>query len=303
MNYKNCILIAVFLMIAVCIAPVVGYSDYVNKYSAPPLEASQDGCGTLYVSLLCHNGIISNEFAIQRVNATGHEFVSGNLVPKEFADLFEKIGEPLTITMPIDGIWDNRFVPGTYLLTLADGNNQKSEYAIVTIGLAETSYVKFIGHGMTPVSNPSPAIVQHEQCIDVTKNVQDVVGRGIHQFRFVFDNSPNPGGIFSTSGYLLSTILDPYYGFVKTAYIQYTEDDHRYTILKAVYGDCDPLMPYEEYRYIGHMEHNHWTVGHNDRWSEWSINKPTNWNQIPHDYRETMDVEVVSGEERTIISL
>jgi hypothetical protein len=156
MNFKNCILIAAILMVAVCIAaPAMAANEpsYVSKYAAPPVESNQDGCGTLYVSLLCHNGVFSNSFIIQRVDPKGIEFTSGSRVDKEFAALFPALGDNMTYAMPLVGSWDDRFAPGTYLLTLPDGNAGQPEYAVVTVAEHYPSSVSFQGHAISS-SNP-----------------------------------------------------------------------------------------------------------------------------------------------------
>jgi hypothetical protein len=56
--------------------------------------------------------------------------------------------------------------------------------------------------------------------IDVTNEVKQAVSLG-HK-SFIFDNRPNPGGIFAPDGTtLLVPIIDPAYGFIKNVHIEY----------------------------------------------------------------------------------
>jgi hypothetical protein len=161
MNDKNCILIAAILMIAVMAAPAMAANEpsYVSKY-VPIVPDTGDGCGMLYVSLYCHNGIFSNSFIIQRVDPTGISgYVSGNTVTKEFAALFPALGNNETYDMPLVGTWDDRFAPGTYLLTLPDGTGGQPEYAIVTVAEHYPSSVLFRGHAISGGGEPAPRLI------------------------------------------------------------------------------------------------------------------------------------------------
>jgi hypothetical protein len=168
-------------------------------------------------------------------------------------------------------------------------------------GVFDATQVVFQGAAVSQLGEGDGGAETERICIDVTKNVQDVVNRGHHQFSFQFDNAPNPGGIWDVAHTrLLSQITDPYYGFVKLASIQYVEDDNCYTIRKAVYGDCLPLPSYKEYRYwISEKceeygrNNNHCDNGY---WSQWSTTHPD-------EKHETRTVQVESGLERTTLSL
>jgi len=56
--------------------------------------------------------------------------------------------------------------------------------------------------------------------VNVTSDLQTLVNAGVTSF--LFNNSPNPGGIFSSNGTLLQTIPDPDFGVLKSVTVAYS---------------------------------------------------------------------------------
>lgn len=107
-----------------------------------------------------------------------------------------------------------RFIEGTY------GTPAWDEY--VYVGDGNGDYVWWYGHFHHVDTTTEQQCTTDGTVIDVTSNVQSVVDGGATQFRFLFDNAQNPGGIFDATGStLLSEINDPAFGYEKDVTINY----------------------------------------------------------------------------------
>lgn len=121
------------------------------NYKVVPVPTDTgDGLGALYIQLMCHHNLISKDFTIQPVkNPKNIQFTNGKVVPKEFADLFEKVGNATLIDLYPTGGWDKRVFPGIYVVTLLDGNGGQPETAVVQVYENYRSDVIFIGHAVS----------------------------------------------------------------------------------------------------------------------------------------------------------
>jgi hypothetical protein len=109
-----------------------------------------DGKGALNIQDMCYHNLISKGFTIQKVtNPKNIAFASGNRVQKEFTELFEKSGFELPYELNPRGNWNDRILPGIYVVNLFDGNGGQPEWAVVEIFESYQSDVYFIGHGVT----------------------------------------------------------------------------------------------------------------------------------------------------------
>lgn len=253
MNCKNVVLIAVILMIAVCIAPVMGESDYTSKYAAPPKEPVQDGCGSLYVVLGCGHNLITKDFTIQRVEVNNATFTNGQIVSDEFIDSYViLVGDPKTFNFGASGKWDDRIAPGTFLLTIADGNGGHKEQALVTVYLSERSGVKFLGHAVTMADEE-----QKEVC-------KIAIIRALYGMQSeVVDVPAWDETITDTAAWDERVVDVP----AHTEYRIYVYDGH--------------------WEWVGH--HHHWVD--TSYWTEWSDVKPHGWNSANSRDKQTRNVD------------
>lgn len=121
------------------------------NYKVVPVPTDKgDGLGALYIQLMCHHNLISKDFTVQVVkNPKGIQFTNGKVVPKEFADLFEKVGNATLLELDHTGGWDKRVLPNIYVVTLLDGNGGQPETAVVQVFENYRSDVIFIGHAVS----------------------------------------------------------------------------------------------------------------------------------------------------------
>lgn len=156
MTKKILVILAIALIALCCVASAAPYRDYDMKYNDPVAnDRATDpsySSGQLYIDVLCMHNLFSKDVVIQRVivDNKSPSFVNGNSVKKEFLARFVSDGANTTIQLAADGKYDTRLSPGTYALTLSDGNNGDPEYALVTICAGSSSRVHFVGHGVTP---------------------------------------------------------------------------------------------------------------------------------------------------------
>jgi PKD repeat protein len=106
---------------------------------------------------------------------------------------------------------------GTYTVTLtatnAAGSNSTTKSGYITATVPKKGiYVISAMYG--DLTGNTGTIV------NVTSEIQTLVNSGITIFSF--NNSPTPGGIFSSNGTLVYTIADPDYGFLKSVTIAYS---------------------------------------------------------------------------------
>ena len=199
------------VLIILCAVSVVSAE---NTYV--PVEQTTQSYGNLYVTDRCHNNLFSHEMIL--INLTNNESESIFLNP--------------------DGKYDTQIVPGEYSLILLDGNAGHSEYQHFIINAGWTTYVNFIGHAISSDSIPETSATygitkrfSPDDCgrlyngdmtgitVDVTSDLDTAIAKGYTSF--IFDNRPQPGGIWSTTGLLVVPIIDPDYCFIKHVHIKY----------------------------------------------------------------------------------
>lgn len=166
MNYLKTIVIAIALI--ALLSPVSAVFENGNWLSSPspngnydsvtevtskivPTDMSipSDGCGEINIQTLTYHALIGSPFTIQRINATDKPFVNGERVAKEVSEAYPLIGEAHNLELDHNGRYNDRVVPGTYLITLPDGNGGQPEYALVEVVLSQVSNVVFLGHGVS----------------------------------------------------------------------------------------------------------------------------------------------------------
>ena len=174
---KKILVILAIALIALCsMASAASYRDYDMKYSDPVANDNavdpSYSSGQLYIDVTCMNNLFSKDIVIQRVaiDNSSPSFVTGRLVQKDFIDKFSPDGKKDTIQLGADGKYDTRIVPGTFALTLVDGNGGAPEYMLVTIVAGHASRVHFIGHASTPASAEAAA-----KTLTITKAVYGTI--------------------------------------------------------------------------------------------------------------------------------
>lgn len=142
--------------------PVNAY-DHNNEGKYVPIAPDLgDGTGHVYLSLLCHNNLISSTFTIQRVDPGNVTFASGAPASPQLIARMKLEGNSTTMDIGVDGLWDDGLAPGTYLLSLPDGNGGQPESALVRVAFGSTEYVTFIGHSVSfVVAKPTPSPEEH----------------------------------------------------------------------------------------------------------------------------------------------
>ena len=99
--------------------------DYEMKYATITPDIG-DGCGHLYIQVLCFNNFYSKEVVIQRLtpkDGVTPPVITNGKVMKEAFDSYTPIGGNKTVQLNGAGNHDEGLAPGIYGLTLIDGNN------------------------------------------------------------------------------------------------------------------------------------------------------------------------------------
>lgn len=126
------------LLLLMLILPVAA----INQYVAVPQDIS-DGKGIMEIKTLCHHSLFSQEILVK--NTT------------------ENWSDARQIYLQPDGLFNDRFAPGTYDLKLIDGNGGQPEYRSAEITEGYLTLVVFIGHatsghGEPIIPTPTPSI-------------------------------------------------------------------------------------------------------------------------------------------------
>jgi len=143
-------LITALLVVAalmICSVGAVPYRDYEMKYAGITHDA--DATGYLYIQVLTFESTYSNTVIIQRVDTTGAPLVANGIVSYDTFKLYAPIGENQTLTLSPTAAYDISLAPGTYSLKLTDGNNERPEYAVVTIASGQKTEIHFQGHAVS----------------------------------------------------------------------------------------------------------------------------------------------------------
>lgn len=161
MNVKHLTLIALILMIALAVTPVmasISDDSYENKYAAPPSEP---------VNLMSYSGhVYGNLMSGHVVEGAEHFIIHNDLAPENVTRI-EKFGS--------DGLWDDYLAPGNYTITLPQGTgsaggvyseeigwigNLHPEVAHITVRAGYPSSFTFIGASVpTARGSPDPASI------------------------------------------------------------------------------------------------------------------------------------------------
>jgi hypothetical protein len=255
-----------------------------------------DGKGALYIMLSCHHNLISTSFTLQSLNNTNNvNYVNGNLVVKDFTDLFEKVGNETTYELNHNGEWDTRIEPGLYLVTLLDGNGGQPEYAIVRVVEKHSVYVVFIGHGVSMGSDDKEEVVCYvSPAWDET--IVDEEG---------WDETIVDVPAWTET---IPAVTHPVHHDAVTHIVHHEAITHPETIVDTpawdetvidtpAYDETIIDVPaHTEYRVKGHWDYYWWNHywDHSNSWSSWSDNIPDFYSEIPNNDKQTRNVEAVT---------
>ena len=169
MNYKSIILIALALCLCVAMpvsavwqngnwiedtkAPDVNYNSVTgvsSKYVPTDNTVPTDYMGTLYVQTLTYHALIGAEITIQRVEPT-FGFTNGALIQSDVAAKLSNASTSQILSKSLNprGTYEERLVPGIFLVTLLDGNGGQPEYALGEVFEFYKTDVGFLGHGIS----------------------------------------------------------------------------------------------------------------------------------------------------------
>ena len=195
-----------------------------EKYVPTSHRVERTGSGELTVRVACAHNLISKDFTIQRVIGNNLTFGENTRVPADLVSTIETYPGAFGFKLGESGMWRDTLAPGTFLVTLYDGDGGKPEFALATVVEDRPVTIRFIGHavGQIPPKIAAPEQLEAYGYLDVDNKWIWFGQRDIESVYVWTDHNPNTasvdvaitgtigytkGGVYTTDGFTY-TITD-----------------------------------------------------------------------------------------------